>query len=436
LESSTSEKPDQTATWLADHAASLHKAEQKAVIAEKHLASLRAGAEALEARIAADRARFSNPPAADAVKLGEAAQKIEQHAGMVKAEEEIFIANDELQRSQTEGKKRDAAQKRLEDALQQLTIAKEGYSTVGPVYPETSSGRRLALAKWIASTDNPLTARVAINHMWLRHFGKALEPTVFNFGKSGKSPTHAELLDWLATEFMAHHWDMKYIHRMMVTSKAYRMQSAWKADDPNLKLDPDNVHLWHMNPRRMEAENVRDSMLFLAGKLDETMGGPELDETKGQQVFRRSIYFRHSPDTEMEMLKVFDAASTVECFERSESVVPQQALALTNSSLSFTISRVMAQRLVEHAGGDGVPAAKFVAAAFLEILGRPPSATEASESVKFMEGQAEFYKTANPSATFHNGETVSVHPSGNPQQRSRESLVHVLVNHNDFVTIR
>ena len=140
---------------------------------------------------------------------------------------------------------------------------------MGPKYPTTSSGRRLALARWIASKDNPLTARVAINHMWLRHFGKPLVPTVFNFGRNGKPPTHPELLDWLAVEFMDRNWDMKAMHRLMVTSSAYRMQSSgYTADSPQMKIDADNTWLWHMNVRRLEAEAVRDSVLALAGKLD------------------------------------------------------------------------------------------------------------------------------------------------------------------------
>ena len=109
-----------------------------------------------------------------------------------------------------------------------------------------------------------------------------------------------------------------------------------------------------MNIRRMEAEAVRDSVLTMAGKLDTTMGGPEIDETKGDEIFRRSIYFRHAPDLQMDMLKVFDVASPNECFQRSESIVPQQALALANSKLSFTMSRLLAQQLSPTASNEPV----------------------------------------------------------------------------------
>lgn len=175
------------------------------------------------------------------------------------------------------------------------------------------------MANWIASKKNPLTARVAINHMRMRHFGKPLAATVFNFGLSGKPPSHPELMDWLAVEFMESGWDMKAMHRLMVTSRTYRAQSfGWTPNAPEAQKDPDNVFLWRMNARCMEAEVVRDGIIALAGKLDPSIGGPEIDEAKGEEVLRRSIYFRHARDLQMEMLKVSDAASPIECFERSE----------------------------------------------------------------------------------------------------------------------
>src|SRR5262249_47398479 len=159
----------------------------------------------------------------------------------------------------------------------------------------TSSGRRLALARWIASRENPLTARVAVNHIWLRHFGRAIVPSVADFGKNGKLPSHPQLLDWLAMEFMESGWSMKRIHRLIVTSQAYRMRSSTgEADDPNAKADPENVYLWRMNPRRMEAEIVRDSMLAVSGQLDSAIGGPEINSDKIEETRRRSIYLPHT----------------------------------------------------------------------------------------------------------------------------------------------
>ncbi len=233
---------------------------------------------------------------------------------------------------------------------------------------------------------------------------------------------------------MARNWDMKAIHRLIVTSSAYRMKSSgWSADDPNLKTDPDNTYLWRMNVRRMEAEAVRDSLLQLAGKLDTTMGGPEIEETKGQEIFRRSVYFRSAPDLQMEMLKVFDLASPNECFERSESIVPQQALALANSSLSFTVARIVAGRL---AAASGASPQKFVQTAFESILDRPPSEIEAAESAKYLAEQAEVYRNPASLTAFRSGDSSTVKPAADPDAHARESLVHVLLNHNDFVSIR
>src|ERR1700722_5635886 len=121
---------------------------------------------------------------------------------------------------------------------------------------------------------------------------------------------------------------MKEMHKLLVTSAAYRRAST--SDATNLAADPDNRYLWRMNSRRMEAEVVRDSLLAVAGMLDATMGGPDIDHNPGLVVARRSLYFRHAPEKQMEFLMLFDAASVNECYRRSESIVPQQALALAN----------------------------------------------------------------------------------------------------------
>src|SRR5262249_13367251 len=162
-------------------------------------------------------------------------------------------------------------------------------------YPEYSTGRRLALARWITSKENPLAARVAINHIWLRHFGSPLVPTVFDFGLNGKPPTNQALLDWLAVELMENNWQMKHIHRLIVKSRTFRLASTVRGQESGVRcqeLDPENLYYWRANPRRMEAEIVRDATLYVAGSLDETRGGPELDQSAGLTNPRRSLYFR------------------------------------------------------------------------------------------------------------------------------------------------
>jgi hypothetical protein len=297
-------------------------------------------------------------------------------------------------------------------------------------YPDTSTGRRLALARWITDRQNPLAARVAANHIWLRHFGLGIVPTEFDFGKNGQPPTHPALLDWLASELMDHGWSTKYLHRLMVTSTAYRMSSA--TSTANTAIDPDNHWLWHMRPRRLEAEAVRDSVLYVAGQLDLTTGGPDLDEHLGLTNRRRSLYFRHAPEKQMEFLSLFDAANVTECYRRSESVVPQQALALANSPLALAMARTLAHSLSREA----VAPDEFIIAAFEQVLCRPPTDTEREECGKFLTQQTSLLSDPKKLLAFTAGPSSQVPPSPDPAQRARESLVHVLMNHTDFVTIR
>jgi len=317
-----------------------------------------------------------------------------------------------LEKKCSEAKK--AAEEALEDLLLHPRTDYERRRVA--TYPKASTGRRLALARWIANRDNPLAARVAMNHIWLRHFGQAIVPSVFDFGQNGRRPSHPALLDWLAAEFMDRHWSMKAMHCLIVTSNTYRMVST--TDSANAVIDKDNTYLWRMPSRRMEAEVVRDCLFYLAGRLDLRMGGPDIDCKQGLTVPRRSIYFRHAAEKKMEFLTIFDGPGVTECYERRESVIPQQALALSNSELTHQQARLLARSLATRAGSD--PAA-FTVAAFEQILSRPPTSEETAESVAFLRNRAE-----------RNGTTSSIDSS----QRARESLVHVLMNHNDFLTVR
>lgn len=269
------------------------------------------------------------------------------------------------------------------------------------LYPKTSTGRRLAFARWIADRDNPLTARVAMNHIWLRHFGQAIVPSVFDFGRNGRPPSHPALLNWLAAEFTEHNYSMKHMHRLLVTSNAYRMAST--PDEANMDRDRDNVYLWRMPPRRLEAEVVRDCVFYVAGKLDQKMGGADIPHAQGLTTPRRSIYFQHAQEKQMEFLKIFDGAPVSECYQRNGNVLPQQALALANSELTRSHARVLAETLAKKTGGDQMA---FTIAAFESVLSRPPTDVERSECVEYL------------------------------KLRPRESLVHVLMNHHEFVTVR
>jgi hypothetical protein len=323
-----------------------------------------------------------------------------------------------------------------------------------------STGRRLALARWIADRQNPLAARVAVNHVWLRHFGRPLVDSVADFGLRSAAPDQQPLLDWLAVEFMERGWSMKWLHRLIVTSAAYRMQSSEAgASAANLAADPDNRHYWRMNPRRMEAEVVRDSLLRLSGDLDLAMGGPPLSCLDGPDYPRRSLYHRYSREDKMEFLTAFDAAGCEECYRRQESVVPQQALALANSDFVWDRARLIARRL----GGAANSPAAFTRAAFEQVLGRRPTAEEEAACERFLASQErrladpsrltplpplppppptpdpELMRVRVPGLPITLGSArplPRVAPADDPRGRARESLIHALLNHNDFVTVR
>src|SRR6185436_1934945 len=210
-----------------------------------------------------------------------------------------------------------------------------------------SSGRRKALAEWITDRRNPLTARVAANHIWTRHFGVPLVPTVFDFGRKGTPPTHPELLDWLAAELMESGWSLKHLHRLIVNSATYRLSSSLAGAEANVAKDSDNVYLWRRNSIRLEAEVVRDSMLSLAGNLDPTIGGPSVPPANQDDSKRRSLYFFHSKDERNLFLTTFDEAGVRESYRRDQSIVPQQALALSNSKLVLDSAGRIATRLSE-----------------------------------------------------------------------------------------
>ncbi len=420
------------------------KAQADVALRENELASAQAALPALAARIAADEAKHAATPPPNLEALESAALKAERHANVVKAEENLLRATQELAAAKPESETYDKdAVKRLGEARAQLEAAakalqsEDAYTPVGKIYPDSTTGRRLALARWIASKQNPLTARVAINDMWLRHFGQALVPTVFNFGMSGKPPSHPELLDWLAVELMDRNWSMKAIHRLIVTSNTYRMQSSTRdANGKNSKIDPENRYLWRMNDARMEAEVVRDSLLSIAGELDTAMGGPEIDSSKGLESHRRSVYFQDTPDMQVTFLKVFDEANPNECFQRNESIVPHQALALANSTLSLQVARTLERQITKQTGAVAAYDARFIANAFDTVLNRPPTLPERTESLKFLKEQEELFQDPKKLTPVQTGAAGEIKPETDPHLRARENLVHVLVNHTDFVTIR
>jgi cytochrome c553 len=247
--------------------------------------------------------------------------------------------------------------------------------------------RRLALARWLTDPRNPLTARVMVNRVWQYHFGQGLVPTPSDFGFNGGRPSHPELLDWLAADFMEHGWRLKRLHWLIVTSTAYRQSSD--ASSEGLAADAGNQLLWRMPLRRLEAEAVRDSMLAVSGCLDRTMGGPgfrlfkyrtqnvaiyEPLEEQGRDTWRRAVYQQLARANREDLLASFDCP---ECAQRTPrrdvTTTPLQALSLLNGSFTMQQAGLFAERVKAEAGEQ--PGAQ-VERAFRLAFGRLPAEAE------------------------------------------------------------
>ena len=210
-----------------------------------------------------------------------------------------------------------------------------------PEWKESSG--RLELAQAIASKDNPLTARVMVNRVWTNHFGAGLVRTPSDFGTRGELPTHPELLDYLARRFMNDDWSLKKLHKLIMTSSAYRQSSAFSAK--NFGADPENILLWRMNRRRLELEDLRDSLVASAGKLDAKIGGPAIDLWKAPYTPRRAVYGEIERQNLPGIFKTFDFATPdASSPQRFRTVVPQQALFMMNNEFVVEQARALVER--------------------------------------------------------------------------------------------
>ena len=407
----------------------------------------------IQARVRADDSRFRNAgkDEQESKALASQAARLEREAKVRELEaavtsEELAIAEltgQEVQDDKVKKGLADAnarlvqARNDLDEARKQVGQAAGAYTPLSPSYPRQSTGRRRALADWITDRNNPLTARVAVNHIWMRHFGRPLVESVMDLGVSGKQPTHPELLDWLAVELMEQGWSMKHLHRLILTSRTYRLQTGLdESAAGNLERDKDNQTWWKMDDRRMESEIVRDSILAVSGQLDTTRGGPVLDPAAADTILRRSFYFSIYPEGGgmIELLGLFDPPDPCDCYQRSSSVVPQQSLALINSRLVLDQSRLLARSLVEELAADGgFSEEKFIEALFEQVLSRQSAGEEVDVCLEFLEKQKILFSAANLAAeTTPEGHVA---PSADPAMRARESLVRALFSHNDFITI-
>ncbi len=260
-----------------------------------------------------------------------------------------------------------------------LTDAEAPFAVKPPWPGARSTGRRLALARWLTQPDNPLTARVMVNRMWDQHFGQGIVKTLGNFGHTGAPPTHPELLDWLATEFVRQGGSMKAMHRLIMVSSTYRQSSVVT---PTLKkLDAENKLLSRMPMKRMQAEEVYDTMLMISGRLDETRYGvPQPVELREDGLVtpiwtekggRRSIYVQQRRTEIPTLLENFDLPQMgPNCLERAKSTVALQALNLMNDAMVHKLAAYFADRVAKEAGED--PQKQIVTAYWIS-LGRPPT---------------------------------------------------------------
>ena len=289
-----------------------------------------------------------------------------------------------------------------------------------PAAPQ-STGRRLALARWLTRPDNPLSTRVIVNRVWQYHFGRGLAGTASDFGRMGEAPSHPELLDWLVSEFVAGGWHFKSLHRLIVTSAAYRQAAERSESDlaRGQRLDPENRLLWKRTVRRLDAEEIRDAMLAASGELDPTIGGPSVPTSRPRRTIDTRI-IRNARDA---LLDAFDAADGITSTPRRNTTTSAtQALLLINGDWALARAKVMATRL-ERLEPSSADDRDRLVLAYRTALGRQPEPDEIAETTDFIDRQAKFVP--------HTEQRVNT-------AADHDALVdfcHVLLNSNEFLYV-
>ena len=327
----------------------------------------------------------------------------------------------------------------LGDRLEPQVLSVLARNELKPYTPtppfEGTSGRRLALAEWLTQAGHPLTSRVMVNRLWRHHFGRGIVETMSNFGKTGAPPTHPELLDWLATEFVDSGWSLKKMHRLMMTSVAYR-QSAIATSDATA-ADPENKLLSRMPLRRMDAEQLHDSMLLATGRLsaerfgppvpvEKTPSGEVVEKASGDQ-WRRALYLLQRRTTPVTMLEAFDLpAMSPNCTERALSTVSTQALEMRNSPVVIEHARYLAGRLLDEFNGN---AARQIEETYLRTVSRRPSAEEAARATTALDRLERQWRAhlAEKKSTAPHALTARWHALGD--------LVHAMLSSAEFIYV-
>jgi hypothetical protein len=303
-----------------------------------------------------------------------------------------------------------------------------------------TSGRRRALAEAIGSKDNPLTARVMVNRIWGWHFGRGIVATPGNFGKMGVPPSHPELLDWLATEFVRKGWSIKQMQRLIMTSETYKMASAFY-QPTDLENDPTNVYLWRFPVRRLEAEIIRDAILDASGDLNLEAGGPAFfpsiplsvraDQPRGTweltkegpDTWRRSVYAYVKRGLKYPMFEVYDFPDlNTTCERRAVSTVPTQALTMLNNEFMLIQASHLAQRVLKQAGSNPQEQVKAV---YRIAFSREPTPTEMDSNVAFLKKQREYEMNGGSALSEDKAALAAL-----------TDLAHVTLNLNEFAYIQ
>lgn len=284
-------------------------------------------------------------------------------------------------------------QKRGEEVVPaSLSALSESLSPYELPAEEPEANRRVRLAGWIASPENPLTLRVLANRVWHYHFGTGIVDTPNDFGYMGGQPTHPELLDFLAIRLRENGWRLKPLHREIMLSKAYRQSSDWKAEAG--KIDGDSRLLWRFPPRRLSAEEIRDTVLAVSGKLDLAMGGPgfrlykfmrdnvctyEPLDVHGPETYRRAVYHQNARASVVDLMTEFDQADcSFSTPERAATTTPLQALTMLNHQFTMDMTEALGERITD-AGGDQVEAA------FRILYQRMPDGAERKRSAEVIQ---------------------------------------------------
>lgn len=305
------------------------------------------------------------------------------------------------------------------------------FEIVPPQHASPKTGRRLALARWITDPHNPLPARVFVNRIWDQHFGAGIVRSLDNFGQLGTPPTHPELLDWLAVEFVENGWSLKDLHRMIMTSRAYRQSSTVRPE--HASTDPENELLSRMPMRRLSAEELRDSLLLLAGRLDKRPFGPPdqveirddglVTAAASDSGWRRSIYLRQRRKEMPTLLETFDLPQmNPNCTARQDSTVVSQPLYLLNNGVIHDLAGDLARRVAEEAGEQ--PADR-VERAWLLACGRPITDEERDLALAGLE-----QLTADWQA-----QQTDNNSDASPADRALADFCHALINTAEFLYV-